>query len=218
LTLDQGWGKFGSWINIPDSQLWSSSSNLGCPQNGKKNFGSNRTNRKEICFGCVSVCFVKPKTKIFGLFRFVSVFRTYIETTETNRTVSNQTETTRNNPKFSEKIPKYALFQTVSVGLLFVSVQLKHRNSLFGKECETTETNCFEQTENKPKPPETTQNFLKNYQYMLSIKLCFGWCSICFGSIETPKLFVSVKKRNNRNKHFVSGSAETTYQPLCGVG
>jgi hypothetical protein len=29
--------------------------------------------------------------------------RTYIETTETNRTVSNQTETNGNNPKLSEK-------------------------------------------------------------------------------------------------------------------
>jgi hypothetical protein len=46
---------------------------------------------------------VKPKTKDSGLFRFVSVFRTYIETTETNRNVSLQTETNQNNPKFSEK-------------------------------------------------------------------------------------------------------------------
>jgi hypothetical protein len=42
-------------------------------------------------------------------FRFVSVFRTYIETTETNKTVSKQTETTLN---FLKK-PKYALYQTV---------------------------------------------------------------------------------------------------------
>ena len=56
---------------------------LGCPRNEqKKIFGSNRN---KICFAFVSVCFVKQKTKIF---RFVSVFRTYIETTETNRTVS----------------------------------------------------------------------------------------------------------------------------------
>ncbi len=34
---------------------------------------------------------MKPKVKIF---RFVSVFRTYIETTKTNRTVSKQAETT----------------------------------------------------------------------------------------------------------------------------
>jgi hypothetical protein len=36
---------------------------------------------------------------------------------------------------------------------------------------------------------------------MFSIKL-FGWSSVCFISIETLKLSVSVKKRNNRNKLF----------------
>jgi hypothetical protein len=36
----------------------------------KKNwFGSSRTKPKQDLFGCVSVCFVKPTTKIFGLFR-----------------------------------------------------------------------------------------------------------------------------------------------------
>ncbi len=53
-------------------------------------FGSNRNKPKQdlfrVCFGL----FRETKNK---LFRFVSVFRTYIETTETNR----------NNPKFSEK-------------------------------------------------------------------------------------------------------------------
>ncbi len=48
-------------------------------------FGSNRNKPKQdlfrVCFGL----FRETKTK---LFRFVSVFRTYIETTETNRTVS----------------------------------------------------------------------------------------------------------------------------------
>ncbi len=51
-----------------------------------------------VCFGL----FRETKNKKF---RFVSVFRTYIETTETNRSVSHQTETNRNNPKFSEKYP-----------------------------------------------------------------------------------------------------------------
>ncbi len=49
-------------------------------------------------FRFVSVCFVKPK----NFFRFVSVFRTFIETTETNITVSKRTETIQNflkNPK-----------------------------------------------------------------------------------------------------------------------
>ena len=51
----------------------------------KINFGSNRNKPKQdlfrVCFGL----FRETKNKKF---RFVSVFRTYIETTETNRTVS----------------------------------------------------------------------------------------------------------------------------------
>ena len=45
-------------------------SDLGCSRNEKKIFLiRTETNRNKICFGCVSVCFVKPKTKIYGLFR-----------------------------------------------------------------------------------------------------------------------------------------------------
>jgi hypothetical protein len=33
----------------------------------------------------------------------------------------------------------------------------------------------------------------------------------CFACIETPKQAVSVLKRNNRNKHLVSDSAETSF-------
>jgi hypothetical protein len=104
-----------------------------------KKYGSNRNKPKppQICFGCVSVCFVNPITKNFCLFRLVSVFRTYKETTETNRTVSKQTE--------------------------------------------------------------TTLNFLKNTK-ICSLSNCFHGSSVCFGSVETSKLSVSVKKRNNRNK------------------
>jgi hypothetical protein len=43
-------------------------------------------------------------------------------------------------PKIFRKIPKYALYQTVSVCLLFVSVQSKYRNSLFRYR---SKTNCF---------------------------------------------------------------------------
>jgi hypothetical protein len=44
--------------STPICALW-----VGCPRN--KNFGWNRN---KICFGCVSVCFVKTKTKKLGLF------------------------------------------------------------------------------------------------------------------------------------------------------
>ncbi len=71
-----------------------------------------------------SVCFGSIETSNL----YVSV---YTKTTE-------QTKTNWNNPKFSEKRPKYALYHTVSVALLFVSV--KHWNSLFWYRTETTET------------------------------------------------------------------------------
>jgi len=38
----------------------------------------------------------------------------------------------------------------------------------------------------------------------------------CFSSIETTKLTVSVKKRNNRNKRFVLDSAETCFGSIFG--
>ncbi len=70
---------------------------------------------------------------------------------------------------------------------------------------------CFEpkskqpkQTElfrNKPKQTETTLHFRKNTQ-ICSLLNCLGGSSVCFGSIETSKLSVSVLKRNNRNKLF----------------
>ncbi len=85
----------------------------GVLETNKQKFRFESTNRNKICFGCVSVCFVKPKTN-------------------------------QNNPKFSEN--------------------------------------------------------------------CLGWSSVCFGSIETSKLSVSIQKRNNRNKRFVSYSAETSFQ------
>ncbi len=73
---------------LGNSLLWAKSR---VSSKWKKNiFGSNRNKPKQdlfrVCFGL----FRKTKKKIF---RFVSVFRTFIETTETNRTVSKRTET-----------------------------------------------------------------------------------------------------------------------------
>jgi hypothetical protein len=76
--------------------------------------GSNRNKRKQdlfrLCFGL----FRETKTKKICLFRFVSVFRTYIETPKQTELFLNkpkQTETTLN---FLKKKTKYALYQTVS--------------------------------------------------------------------------------------------------------
>jgi hypothetical protein len=160
---------------------------LGCPRNNQIFFSvRTETNRNSICFGCFSVCFAKPPKNVFSLFRFVSVFRTSIETTETNRInlqtklsirvsskqltfFSVRTETKRTSICFGcfsvcffretkqkyfcfvsvfrtgietiETIRTYGMgnetglyfnkFPVVSIGLLFVSVVSKHRNSLF---------------------------------------------------------------------------------------
>jgi hypothetical protein len=86
-----------------------------------------------------------------------SLFRYRSKTTETNCFETNlkkpkktkkpkkpkKNEKNRKNPKFSVKNRKYAPYQTVSVGLLFASVQSKHRHSLFRYRSETTETNAL---------------------------------------------------------------------------
>jgi hypothetical protein len=55
---------------------------VGCPRNKQKKFRSEpKQDLFWLCFGL----FRETNNKKF---RFVSVFRTYIETTETNRTVS----------------------------------------------------------------------------------------------------------------------------------
>jgi hypothetical protein len=59
----------------------------------KKNFGSNRNKPKQDLF---RVCFGLFRETKKIIFRFDSVFRTFIETTETNRTVSKRTETIQN--------------------------------------------------------------------------------------------------------------------------
>jgi hypothetical protein len=114
-----------------------------------KKFGSNRKKRNKICFSWISVCFVKPKTKHFGLFQFVSVFWTYIKTTETNRNVSKQTKTTLNFLKKYQNMLSINCFGCH----LFVSVQSKHWNSLFRYSNKITEISCFKTNQNKPKQP-----------------------------------------------------------------
>jgi hypothetical protein len=55
-----------------------------------------------------------------------------LEAKQPKQTISKQTKTNQKKmEKPTEKIPKYAPYQTFSVGHLFVSVQSKHRKSLF---------------------------------------------------------------------------------------
>ncbi len=114
---------------------------------------------------------------------------------------------------FSEKHPNILSW----VGLLFVSLQ-SNRNSLFRYRSETTKLTVpkkANKTGKKRKKRKNSEKSWKKWQNMLPIKL-FRLVSVCFGSIETSKLSVSVLKRKNRNKRFVSDSAETSFGSSFG--
>ncbi len=109
------------------------------------------------------------------------------------------------------------------MGLLFVSVQSNHRNSLFRQEAKqpkqtVAKQTVLKQTEKNEKNRKNRKNpkiSVKNSK-VCSLSNCFGWSSVCFGSIEKSKLSVSVQKRNNRNKRFVSDSAEISFGSTFG--
>ena len=98
-----------------------------------------------------------------------------------------------------------------------------NRNSLFRYRSETTETPKQTVSKKTEKPRKNRKNREKNRKNrknhkfsvknckICSLSNCFGRSSVCFRSIETSKLSVLVKKRNNRNKRFVSDSAETSF-------
>jgi hypothetical protein len=163
-------------------RMWLCTARVSSKQT-KKSLVRTKTNWNKICFGL----FCETKTKNFGLFRCFEPISKQSKQTELFQNKTKQTETTLN----FIKIRKYALYQTVSVGLLFVSAQSKHQNSLIQYRSETTKTNYFKTNQNKPKKTGKTLNFLKNTK-ICSISNCFGWSSDCLGLIETSKISVSV--------------------------
>ena len=94
-----------------------------------------------------------------------------------NREKTENNRKNRKNHKFSVKIAKYAPYQTVSVGLLFVLVQskkLRFVSVFFGVsnlyQNNRNKQNCFVTNQNYPK-------FFEKYPNILSFKL-FG-CVFC---------------------------------------
>ncbi len=127
-----------------------------------------------VVFGFVSWNQKQKFSVCFGLFWCFKLISKNSKQTE----LSKQTKTTLN---FLKKATKYALFQTVSVGLLFVSVQSKHRISLFRYRSEKTKTNCFNQT----KQTETTRDNPKFYGKIPKYPL--------YQTVSVALLFVSVQ-------------------------
>ncbi len=113
---------------------------LGCPRNKQKYFSvRTETNRNKICFAFVSVCFVKPKTKSFGLFRFFESVSKQPKQTELFHNKPKQTGTTLN---FLKNTQIYSLLNCLggssvcfgSIETLCFGIeakQPKHRNKLF---------------------------------------------------------------------------------------
>jgi hypothetical protein len=66
------------------------------------------------------------------------------------------------------------------------------------------------------KKTEKNPKFSVKNSKICSLSNRFGWSSVCFGSFETSKFSGSVEKRNNRNKCFVSDSAETSFGSSFG--
>jgi hypothetical protein len=89
---------------------------------------------------------MKSKTKISGLFWFVLMFRTYIETTETSRTVSKQTKTNRDNPKFSEKYPNMLIFKLFGLVFCLFRFNQNIETLCFGIEAKKPKQNVLKQT------------------------------------------------------------------------
>ncbi len=94
-----------------------SQSGLGCPRNNQIFFSvRTETNRNSICLGLF-------REKHF--FRFVSVFRTGIETTQTNRTLSKQTKTKQ------KKSQKNVFYQVSIIDTIFFFSRFGPKLNLF---------------------------------------------------------------------------------------
>jgi hypothetical protein len=134
---------------------------------------------------------VKPKTKMFGLFRrFEPISKQ-----------PKQKELFWNKPKQPNilwKIPKYALFQTVWVGLLFVLVIQNIETLYFGTEAKQLKQTVSKQTE-KIEKTEKTLNFQKKIPKYAP-----------YQTVLVGLLFVSVQ-----SKHQNSIKTSFEGQPTC---
>ncbi len=98
----------------------------------KKFLVRTETNRNKICFGCVSVCFVKPKTKIFGLLRCYKPISKQPKQTELFWIKPKQTETTLNFLKNTKILSLSNIFRWSSVffGSIIICNNWKQSSSL----------------------------------------------------------------------------------------
>ncbi len=169
-------------------QHWTDLSLVSRVSSKQSNFFSVRTktNRNLICFGCFLVCFAKPKNILFSLFRFVSVFQAGIETTETNRIFSKQTETNQ------KKLQKMFSIRWSSKSLIFFLGSNRNKPKLnlfrlflvcFFAKPKIFFSVCFNVLD-RYRNNRNKQNFwsgeLKRLIFLKNC-CCFGWSFVCFG-------------------------------------
>ena len=96
------------------------------------------------------------------------------------------------------------------LGLNFNAINLKFLYRLQVTQLSTTHKNVRLIAQKLPKFKRILQeHIVESYEFVL---FCLFWLAfLCFGSIETQKLAVSVKNQNNQNKRFVLDSAETSF-------
>jgi hypothetical protein len=158
----------------------------------------NRKKRKNPKFSVKIANYAPYQTVSVGLLfvlvqskklRFVSVFFGVSNLYQNNRNKQNCFVTNQNYPKFFEKYPNILSFKLF--GWVFC---------LFRFNC-YIETLCFgmetKQRTNQKKRKKLLKKW-KNPKFsvknskLCSLSNCFGWSSVCFGSIKTSKLSVLV--------------------------
>jgi hypothetical protein len=180
---------------------------VGCPRNNEifDQFEPKQTETQSVS---VVFRFVSrnQKTFFFGLFRFV--FQTGMETTKTNRTFSTK----------KKKSPKKFSIRGSLKPLFFVSrfePELNLFQLFFGLLFRETKKFVFLVCFGLFDVSDRYQN-KQNLWYGELKRLIFSQICCCFGCFETPKLPVSILKRNNRNKRLVSDSVKTSFGSSFG--
>jgi hypothetical protein len=144
---------------------------------------------------------VKPKRKNFGLFRCFEPISKQPKQTDLFRNKPKQTETTLN---FWKNFQIYSLLNCLggssvcfgSIETLCFGIEAKQPKQTVSKQTKKPEKR--KNRKNPRKKPKKIEKNRKNSTFSVknnkicSLSNCFGWSPVCFGSIETSKLSVSV--------------------------
>ncbi len=152
-------------------------------------FGSNRNIPKQdlfrVCFGFVSVCFVKPKTKNFGLFRCFEPISKQLKIKQ------NCFETNRNIPKFSEKCQNMLSIKQFRLVFCLFRFNQNIITRCFGIEPKQPTQTVSKQTKTNRNNPK----FCEKNTKICSLSHRLGCSSVCFGNRNTETLCFGIEPK-----------------------